>query len=217
MPEPLTSPETAVLRTVFTLGFCGKLPARGDFVSVGLPRRFVDPWHDWVQHMLAASRETLGERWEEIWLGAPVWRFQLSPGLFGPDAAVGLWMPSVDRVGRYFPLTFAMLAPALDAVELRQTRAAFLVSAEAAGRGALESDLAPSEVAARIAEPSVGDPEAAADPANCPSGGSLWWSDGSERVFPTTIGCLSLPDEAGFARMLDGAAPVTVGGCGERA
>jgi type VI secretion system protein ImpM len=216
MPEPLTSPDTAVFRNLLTHGFCGKLPAVGDFVSAGLPRRFVDPWHDWVQRMLAGSREILGEDWKEAWLGAPVWRFQLSPGLCGPDAALGLWMPSVDRVGRYFPLTFAILAPALDAAAVTQRRAAFLASAEAAGRDALEYDLAPDEIIARIAKFSIADPEMTADPVACSSGGSLWWSDGSERVVPTTIGWPMLPDEAGFARMLDDAAPVAAAGCGER-
>jgi hypothetical protein len=109
-----------------------------------------------------------------------------------------------------------MLGPALDAVELTRRRAAFLASAEASGRDALDSDLAPDDVAARIADPSVAVPEPTADPATCPSGGSLWWSDGSELVVPTTIGCLSLPDEAGFARMLDDAAPAAIAGCGER-
>jgi len=213
MSEPLISPESTVLRTVSTHGFCGKVPARGDFVSAGLSRRFVDPWHDWMQRMLAGSRAILGECWDEIWLGAPVWRFRLSPGLCGPDAAVGLWMPSVDRVGRYFPLTFAMLAPTLDAVELMKRGAGFLVLAESAGRDALEFDLAPDDIAARVAEPAV----AEADPAASPSGGSLWWSDGSQRVIPTTLGSPSLPDEADFARMLDDDAPVAVSGCGERA
>jgi type VI secretion system protein ImpM len=205
MPEPLTSPEAAVLRTAVTHGFCGKLPARGDFISAGLPRRFVDPWHDWLQRMLAASRDILEDDWEEAWLGAPVWRFQLSPGLCGSDAAIGLWMPSVDRVGRYFPLTFAMLAPALDAAGLIDRRAGFLASAEAAGRDALQCDLAPQDVATRVSRPPLAGAEAAPDPGVCRSGGSLWWSDGSERVAPKTIGFPFLPDEAGFARMLDDA------------
>jgi len=205
MPEPLTSPDAPVLRTVSIFGFCGKLPARGDFVSAGLPRGFVDPWHDWMQRMLAGSREILGEAWDEAWLVAPVWRFQLAPGLCGPDAVMGLWMPSVDRVGRYFPLTFAMLAPALDAVDI-QRGSAFLASAEAAGRDALEFDLAPDDIAARIGEPAVAEPET--DLATCPSGGSLWRSDGSERVVAAVIGRPLLPDEADFSRMLVDAAAV---------
>lgn len=38
-------------------------------------------------------------------MSAPIWRFTLSPGLAGPAAMLGVLMPSVDRVGRLFPLT----------------------------------------------------------------------------------------------------------------
>src|SRR5947207_3288877 len=55
MPEPLSAtPAGAVLREA-AVGFCGKLPARGDFVGSGLPRRFAEAWHDWLQAVLAAA------------------------------------------------------------------------------------------------------------------------------------------------------------------
>ena len=62
----------------------------------------------------------MGEDWLPAFLEAPVWRFILSAGLCGERAALGLMLPSVDRAGRYFPLTFAALfdagtAPANDA------------------------------------------------------------------------------------------------------
>src|SRR5260370_38744549 len=98
MPDPLSAAA---------IGFCGKLPARGDFVTSGLPRRFAEAWHDWLQPALAASRHALGEDWLAAWLEAPIWRFALSPGACGPDSVLGLGMPGVDRVGRHFPLTFA--------------------------------------------------------------------------------------------------------------
>jgi type VI secretion system protein ImpM len=89
------------------LGFYGKVPALGDFVSRRLPRSFIDPWDAWLQSALLASRETLAENWLSVFLVSPIWRFALSPGLCGPSAWVGVMMPSVDRVGRYFPLTLA--------------------------------------------------------------------------------------------------------------
>src|SRR5260370_2664306 len=109
MPDPLSAAA---------IGFCGKLPARGDFVTAGLPRRFAEAWHDWLQPVLAASRRALGEDWLAAWLEAPIWRFALSPGTCGPDSVLGLWMPSVDRVGRHFPLTFAAVASHSDPVAL---------------------------------------------------------------------------------------------------
>lgn len=92
-------------------GLFGKLPGHGDFVSRRLPRAFVEAWDAWLQSGLAQSREQLGEGWREAYLGAPFWRFGLSGGLCGAAPAVGVLMASVDRVGRYFPLTAAAPMP----------------------------------------------------------------------------------------------------------
>lgn len=89
-------------------GFYGKVPALGDFVSRRLSRGFTEPWDAWLQSCLACSREQLGDDWLEIYLTSPMWRFVLSPSLCGEQAWAGAVMPSVDRVGRYFPLAIAM-------------------------------------------------------------------------------------------------------------
>jgi type VI secretion system protein ImpM len=185
-------------------GFCGKLPARGDFVASTLPRRFVEPWHDWMQRMLAGSRRLIGDDWLAAWLEAPIWRFALSPCICGPDAAVGLWMPSVDRVGRYFALTFAAVTPNGDPRGLLGEAGGFLDAAETAGLDAVALDLAPDEVAVRIAAAgSAGPGGGGADPQLCPQGGALWWSEGSGRVPRTVFATPGLPDEAEFSGMLD--------------
>ena len=88
-----------------SIGFYGKLPSHGDFVSRRLPRSFIEPWDQWLQGGLAASREQLGSDWLNQFLISPIWQFALTPGLCGSDAWAGVMMPSVDRVGRYFPLT----------------------------------------------------------------------------------------------------------------
>ncbi|HEX7639444.1 MAG TPA: type VI secretion system-associated protein TagF, partial [Burkholderiaceae bacterium] len=93
-------------------GFYGKLPGEGDFVSRRLPWEFTSAWDDWMQQGLVASRHALGGRWLELYLSAPVWRFQIAAGVCGPLAWRGLFFPSVDRVGRYFPLTLACADPA---------------------------------------------------------------------------------------------------------
>ncbi|MDJ0807734.1 MAG: type VI secretion system-associated protein TagF [Gammaproteobacteria bacterium] len=89
-------------------GFFGKLPSHGDFVSRHLPRSFTDPWDSWLQSVIANSRAQLAETWLDIYLTSPIWRFALSSGLCGDTPWTGLVMPSVDRVGRYFPLTMAV-------------------------------------------------------------------------------------------------------------
>jgi type VI secretion system protein ImpM len=60
-----------------------------------------------LQHGLHASRETLGAAWLETYLTSPVWRFVLNTGVADEFAWAGVLMPSVDRVGRHFPLTIA--------------------------------------------------------------------------------------------------------------
>ncbi len=92
-------------------GFHGKVPSHGDFVTRRLPRAFLDPWDNWLQGAIASSREQLGPEWLDIYLTSPLWRFVLSPGICGPTPWAGLLMPSVDRVGRYFPFTLACALP----------------------------------------------------------------------------------------------------------
>ena len=83
----------------------GKMPALGDFLRLGAEPGFVTPWDLWLQGTLLAARQNLGPRFEACYMSAPVWRFSLPPGVAGPQGAVGVLMPSVDRVGRQFPLT----------------------------------------------------------------------------------------------------------------
>jgi type VI secretion system protein ImpM len=95
-----------------SFGFFGKLPSQGDFVSRRMPWDFTETWDAWLQAGLAQARERLGAQWLAAYLNAPVWRFALAPGLAGASAWAGLWFPSVDRVGRHFPMTVAAAVPA---------------------------------------------------------------------------------------------------------
>jgi len=97
-----------------TPGFYGKVPGLGDFVSRRLPQAFIDPWDVWLQAAIASSRQQLGEQWLDIYLTSPLWRYALSPGSCGARGWAGVLMPSVDRVGRYFPLTIAVALAEID-------------------------------------------------------------------------------------------------------
>lgn len=88
-------------------GAFGKLPALGDFLKMDLPASFVEPWDRWLQEGMLAARSALGDRWQDCYFSAPIWRFNLSPGLAGAAPMTGVMMSSVDRVGRQFPLTLA--------------------------------------------------------------------------------------------------------------
>lgn len=93
------------------IGYFGKVPIRGDFVQRRLPRSFLDPWDDWLQGAVAASKSQLGNGWLDSYLTSPIWRFALPAGVCGDVPAAGVLMPSVDSVGRYYPMTIAILQP----------------------------------------------------------------------------------------------------------
>lgn len=107
----MTNAETRVA------GWYGKIPNLGDFASRRLPSRFIVPWDDWLQRALAGSRAVLGDNWLNLYLTSPLWRFLLTPGVCGNAGWAGVLMPSVDRVGRYFPLSIAVELPLLPARE----------------------------------------------------------------------------------------------------
>ncbi len=172
-----------------SVGFFGKLPARGDFVGTGLPRDFVDPWDAWWRQGIARTREAATD-WVAAWLEAPVWRFRLPPGCCGAAPVVGLWMPSVDRVGRYFPLTIA-------AVGAATVDDGFLDAAEAAGLAALADDMAPDALSGRVGDAYEDDmPDAAPSEA-------VWWTQGGPRVAACTRRTSGLAEGDAYAAMID--------------
>lgn len=82
----------------------GKLPARRDFVAIGVPREFLNAWEPWLQSAVSSSRQELGKDWQAAFLAAPIWRFWLGADICG-RSVIGAFMSSLDGVGRYFPLT----------------------------------------------------------------------------------------------------------------
>jgi type VI secretion system protein ImpM len=123
-----------------TAGWFGKIPATGDFITRRLPEPFREAWDRWLQQVLAGSRERLGAGWDECYLSMPAWRFLLSPGMVGAGGWAGVLVPSVDAVGRRFPLTVACALPG-ENVDLPGTAlaaAAWLAAVEGIALDALE-------------------------------------------------------------------------------
>jgi type VI secretion system protein ImpM len=85
-------------------GLYGKLPAKRDFIAIGTTREFLAMWEAFVQGGVSASMLALGEHWRAAFLTAPIWRFWLGAELCGATT-LGAFMPSLDGIGRYFPLT----------------------------------------------------------------------------------------------------------------
>jgi type VI secretion system protein ImpM len=195
------------------LGLFGKLPGHGDFVRRGLPASFVDPLDAWLRQGLGASRERLGEGWLELYLVMPPWRFAIAAEVCGPGAAAGVMIPSVDRVGRYYPFTLAaLLDPAPSPLALHRA-AAWLDDLEALALAALEDGLELETYLERLATvrpPSApaaasvvrGAPEALAERLALPW--SLWWTrGGAGRVGPGSVAARGMPPAATFAAFMD--------------
>lgn len=209
-----------------TPGFYGKLASRGDFVSRGLPQSFIGPWDSWLAAGLLAS-QSLGERWLNAYLVSPLWRFMVAPGVCGPQAAVGVVMPSIDRVGRYFPLTVAVLLdhdtdPAsviggsdawfeqveqllLSTLSVEASFEAFSAELEELG-GPACLPRTPSSRIAGLNRFDATDPQArmTALAEQACEGASVWWGQGSERIAPGLLRCQGLPAAADFAQFLLG-------------
>jgi type VI secretion system protein ImpM len=99
------------MQPAISTGVYGKLPAHGDFICRDLPAAFVDIWDDWLQHVVSASQEQIGDDWLQTYLTSPIWRFILSVGVIDQSAWAGILIPSVDRVGRYFPFSVITQLP----------------------------------------------------------------------------------------------------------
>ena len=86
-------------------GFFGKLPCNGDFIQHDVSQEWLETWDHWLQSCVYESRQALQGEWLNAYLSGPIWRFVLSEGACGSGAYAGVIVPSVDRVGRYFPIT----------------------------------------------------------------------------------------------------------------
>jgi type VI secretion system protein ImpM len=167
----------------------GKLPGMGDFAQRRMPELFREPWDRWLQNGLAKLRARRTD-WTERYLKAPLWCFVLSEGVIDGRSWLGVLMPSVDGVGRYFPLTLtAELVSSrteLQGEVLARTRRWWTLAAQAALEG-LEHDLDAERFDARLQELFAGDAaEEGSDehpPLALPEvGHSLWFTDpGAER------------------------------------
>lgn len=107
------------------IGVFGKLPDQRDYVQHGMDpavMALIDPW---IQQCLQASKHQLGDGWLASYLNAPIWRFWLGSAIVG-KTVLGAIMPSVDGVGRYFPLLLtAVDSSPFDAPEIEPQDAWF--------------------------------------------------------------------------------------------
>lgn len=81
----------------------GKIRAKGDFVSRNLDYQVQEFLDGWLQSAFKLSQEQVGDDWLKHYLTSPIWRFVISNRAMSKDI-VGFMMPSIDKVGRYYPL-----------------------------------------------------------------------------------------------------------------
>lgn len=209
------------------LGFYGKLPAHGDFIERGWSGGGVKGWDDWLQRALAVSREQLGEQWLDIYLTSPLWRFGLSAGCIDDHHWLGVLLPSVDRVGRYFPLVIGAELPTPCHLAAAMFGAEdWFTALEQRALAALEQNLDAEWLDTALSElpepPQQTAPEhgsgfyCAAEPMRAlpellewqwrtnPSAASLWRTSGSLRVQAGTLMAVGMAPPSGFAAMLGG-------------
>ncbi len=210
-------------------GWHGKLPALGDFVSRRLDPAFLELWDRWLSDGMLALREQLGAAWLEAYLASPSWRFLLMPGVLagasGDLAWAGVLMPSVDKVGRYFPFTIVqpldghLVAPtqmpalwqwletldglAADAlhddwdIERLELELACHLGPEASTDALPAADLDPAASIASEADALWRDDAA----------GVTYWYAHAQHSAPRWLRSRGLPDGAALAGLLGGAAP----------
>ena len=113
------------------VGYFGKIPSKGDFITNSLSMDFTEPWDSWLREVIAHSKSVLADNWMELYLTAPVYHFALSSGVCGNSTWLGVFMPSVDSVGRYFPMTICQSFPSYaNPLELIEKESSWLKDAE---------------------------------------------------------------------------------------
>lgn len=146
-------------------GFFGKLPCAGDFLQRRLPAAFVDPWDTHMSTLLAGSRQQLGQDWPKAYQASALVAFLLAPGICGASGWAGVLAPSVDRVGRHFPMVLACPPlPATGPAEPAWFTRAAMVLADALADPAAGVDAFDAQVLA------LGVPHHP-----LPAYGGLWW------------------------------------------
>lgn len=133
-----------------TTGFFGKIVNQGDFIARHLPSDFVAAWDKWLQACMQASRDRLGHAWLDFYLTSPLWHFFIREGVLNDAAWTGVIMPSMDRVGRYYPLTIATIAESGDVALALERRSIWHAQVERLALSTLNGTVTPEKLMASL-------------------------------------------------------------------
>lgn len=173
--------------TEATFGAFGKIPSVGDFFRINPPIGFASIWDEWLQRCLVSGAHAYGSRWDELYMSVPIWRFCLSPGVAGASGVLGVLMPSVDRVGRRFPLTLVgPLQDGMQVIEAHLSADDTFETLESIALSVLDDDLSKDALAERLEEVELSDAQADATCSVAPATSVVCRSKTSRQMVITT-------------------------------
>lgn len=195
------------------IGFYGKIPSVGDFVHRGLAGSSIALMDGWLQRGMASMRSSSQDP-QAGHMVSPITYFIMPEKIWAESPVTGLFVPSVDRVGRQFPLL--MMTPLQENFRADCSSAiGSLKRATDSALGALHDRLSPDALYSRLT-----DEEAPQDCSDDPefmrfssvlhafaanSDHSFWWqSEASAGV--RVLECSATPDEQLFCSLLAGLA-----------
>ncbi|MFV0491061.1 MAG: type VI secretion system-associated protein TagF [Pseudorhodobacter sp.] len=179
-------------------GYFGKVPSQGDFVMRGLSRPVADVLDQWMRECIRASQRQMGRKWLDAFLVAPIRRFALPNGTVGADPLLGVIMPSVDRIGRYFPLIVATgWKDGLLSQDALAKAEPWFAAAEALALSTLEPDFSMANFNERADQLSLPSSSINCPAQDAPFDNSLWWVGPLHNDTLTTA--QGLPDPIEFA------------------
>ncbi|MEP3783680.1 type VI secretion system-associated protein TagF [Ascidiaceihabitans sp.] len=211
------------------LGWFGKHPAFGDFVSHGMSGVVQSAFESWLVPSLGHIRQYVGGDWQPVYDAMQPIRFWIGPSVLDtPWPVRGVICPSRDKVGRRFPLTLVDQGGASQSPPVLDHDQTFYAVAEQMAGAAL--GIVPDSLGALIPA-AGGHPAAAQDPepafywavnpkpdptallkaagpvdhVRAVSHRSYWWSAGVPGVRATAfMGAAGMPGPDALAWMITG-------------
>lgn len=193
------------------IGFFGKIPSHGDFISEGIDREFVARLDEWLRTGLHACADHYGASWSSIFSNSQPIRFIVESGAWSDSAYAGILLPSRDRVGRKYPLVvlaqLAMFRLHPRTLYLDET---WFMAAEALAETSMNEDFDMHRFTSairrlRLPKPKI-DEDAPAAIARPDKPTSLWWRIDEETRRPKGVKLDGRPGTEDFVRLFQDSA-----------
>lgn len=111
MPREVLADATPMRAAAPVIGWYGKTPLTGDFVSRRLSRAIIDKLDTWLQTGMTAIQHEAPDVWREHYESAPIWDAVLPAGIVTSSVCLAIVAASFDRVGRRFPFCLIVALP----------------------------------------------------------------------------------------------------------